>query len=139
MKKTEGSSARRGNDGIRTFLRFVAVGVVNTAVGYGIYALAVLFGAPPQLALILQFLLGALWNFQMHAKLVFAVSGWGRLPAYIGAYLLIYSANALALRLVLSHGIGPLMAQLLLLPFVVAASWLLIGWVMGYHARRRIG
>ena len=130
-------ASARDRDGVRTLLRFLAVGVVNTAVGYGIYALAVLAGTPPQLALVLQFVLGALWNFQMHARLVFAVQGWSRLPAYIGAYLLIYAGNALALRLVLAQGIGALAAQLLILPFVVAASWLLIGQVMGYRPRRR--
>lgn len=123
----------------RTLLRFLAVGVVNTAVGYGIYAVAVLAGAPPQVALVLQFVLGALWNFQMHARLVFAVEGWSRLPAYIGAYLLIYAGNALALRLVMAQGLGALAAQLVILPVVVAASWLLIGQVMGHRTSRSAG
>ncbi|WP_235931209.1 GtrA family protein [Paracoccus xiamenensis] len=131
-------TAQHDRNSDRTLLRFLAVGVVNTAFGYCIYALAVLAGAPPQLALILQFVLGALWNFQMHARLVFAVRGWARLPAYIGAYLLIYAGNALALRLVMAQGIGALMAQLLILPVVVAASWLLIGQVMGYRQGRRL-
>ncbi|MEQ3748549.1 MAG: GtrA family protein, partial [Celeribacter sp.] len=61
-------------------LRFLAVGVLNTAVGYLVYVLAVLAGAPPQLALIVQFTLGVLWNYQTHARLVFAVEGWHRLP-----------------------------------------------------------
>lgn len=130
-------TAQHERDAANTLARFLAVGVVNTAVGYGIYALAVLAGAPPQLALILQFVLGALWNFQMHARLVFAVRGWSRLPAYIGAYALIYGGNALALRLVMAQGVGALLAQLLILPFVVAASWLLIGQVMGYRQHRR--
>ena len=64
--------------------------------------------------------------------------GWGRLPAYIGAYLVIYAGNALALRMVMAQGAEALLAQLLILPFVVAASWLLIGQVMGYRQRRRI-
>ncbi len=133
------SAAQHDRTEAGTLLRFLAVGVVNTAVGYGIYALAVLAGTPPQLALALQFVLGALWNFQMHARLVFAVRGWGRLPAYIGAYLLIYAGNALALRLVMAQGAGALLAQLLVLPAVVAASWLLIGQVMGHRQRRRPG
>ena len=132
-------TAQHDRDGARTLLRFLAVGVVNTAVGYGIYALAVLAGAPPQLALVLQFVLGALWNFQMHARIVFAVRGWSRLPAYIGAYLVIYAGNALALRMVMAQGAEALLAQLLILPFVVAASWLLIGQVMGHRQRRRPG
>lgn len=120
-----------------TFLRFLAAGLVNTAVGYGIYAVAVIAGAAPQLALILQFVLGALWNYQLHARMVFAVEGWRRLPVYIGSYLLIYALNAMALRLLLTQSIAPLAAQLILLPFVVLASWLLIGRVMGFRHRRR--
>ena len=45
----------------------------------------------------------------------------------------------LALRLLLGQGLGPLAAQLLILPFVVALSWLLIGRVMGFRHRRRVG
>ena len=132
-------TAQQSTQERRTLLRFLAVGVVNTAVGYSIYALAVLAGAPPQVALVLQFVLGALWNFQMHAGLVFAVEGWSRLPAYIGAYLLIYAGNALALRLVMAQGLGALAAQLVILPVVVAASWLLIGQVMGHRTSRSAG
>ncbi|WBU62706.1 GtrA family protein [Paracoccus aerodenitrificans] len=114
-------------------LRFLVAGVVNTVVGYGIYAAAVLSGASAQLALLVQFVLGALWNFRLHSRMVFLVEGWGRLPAYLTSYLLLYAGNALALRVVLAQGVGPLSAQLLVLPFVVAASWLLIGRVMGFR------
>lgn len=120
-------------------LRFLAVGLGNTAFGYAVYAVAVLAGAPPQLALVLQFVLGVLWNYGMHARLVFLVDGWGRLPAYIGAYVLIYAANALALRLALAQDVGPLTAQLLILPFITILSWLLIGRVMGFRHDREAG
>lgn len=120
---------------VRTaFLRFLAVGVLNTAFGYGVYAAGVLAGLPAQAALALQFLLGALWNYRLHARLVFAVRGWGRLPAYVGAYLLIWALNALALRGLLAAGTGPLAAQALVLPATVLLSWGLIGRVMGFHA-----
>ena len=49
-----------------------------------------------------------------------------------------FRGNALALRMVMAQGAEALLAQLLILPFVVAASWLLIGQVMGYRQRRRI-
>lgn len=117
------------------FLRFLLVGVLNTAFGYGVYAAGILAGLPAQAALALQFLLGALWNYRLHARLVFAVPGWGRLPAYVGAYLLIWALNALALRALLAAGLGALAAQALILPGTVLLSWWLIGRVMGFHAR----
>lgn len=119
----------------KAFLRFLAVGVVNTAFGYGVYAVGIMGGLPAQTALALQFLLGVLWNYRMHARWVFAVEGWGRLPAYVGAYLLIWALNALALRVLLSVGLGALAAQALILPATVALSWLLIGRVMGFSRR----
>ena len=124
-------------DARAAFLRFLAVGVVNTGFGYGVYAAGVLAGLPAQAALALQFLLGALWNYRLHARLVFAVRGWDRLPAYVGAYLLIWALNALALRGLLAGGMGELAAQALILPATVALSWWLIGHVMGFHRARR--
>lgn len=121
------------------FLRFLAVGVVNTAFGYGVYALAVLAGLPAQAALIVQFVLGALWNYSLHARLVFAVRGWGRMPLYIGAYLLIYLLNAAALHSLMALGLGALLAQALIMPATVIASWLLVGRVMGFHRSDREG
>lgn len=121
-------------DARAAFLRFLAVGVLNTGFGYGVYAAGVLAGLPAQAALALQFLLGALWNYRLHARLVFAVQGWGRLPAYVGAYLLIWALNALALRALLAAGADALLAQALILPATVLLSWGLIGRVMGFHA-----
>lgn len=124
-------------DARTAFMRFLAVGVANTAFGYGVYALGILAGLPPQAALALQFLLGAVWNYRLHARLVFAVRGWNRLPAYVGAYLLIWAANALALRALIAAGLGALAAQALILPATVALSWWLIGRVMGFRSAGR--
>lgn len=113
-----------------TFHRFLAAGVANTAFGYAVYAAGVLAGLPAQAALALQFLLGVIWNYRLHARLVFAVQGWGRLPAYIGAYLAIWLLNAAALRGLTAAGMGPLLAQALILPGAVLLSWGLIGRIM---------
>jgi putative flippase GtrA len=118
------------------FLRFVAVGVVNTAVGYSIYAAGLLAGLPPQVALVVQFVLGALWNYGMHARLVFAHRGLRRLPVYIGAYLLLWAVNGLALQGLLEAGVGPLAAQLLLLAPMVVLSFLLVSRVLSSRGGR---
>ncbi|MGZ3218275.1 GtrA family protein [Paracoccus sp. T5] len=114
-------------------MRFLGVGLANTAFGYGVYALLVLAGLPAQGALVVQFVLGALWNYHLHARLVFAVEGWGRLPAYVAAYVLIYALNAAGLAMVMDLGVGPLLAQLMILPFAVMLSWRLVGRVMGHR------
>ncbi|WP_374301320.1 GtrA family protein [Paracoccus sp. (in: a-proteobacteria)] len=112
------------------FGRFVAVGLVNTAVGYGIYAAGLAAGLPPQAALAVQFVLGVLWNYGMHARIVFACRGFARLPAYVGAYVLLWAVNALSLRTMQGAGFDPLTAQLLLLAPMVVLSFLLVSRVL---------
>lgn len=112
------------------FLRFLAVGVLNTLVGYTIYAAGILSGLPAQIALAAQFVLGALWNYGTHGRLVFGTNGAGRLPLYLAAYLLIWALNALALQGLLRAGMTPLAAQLLILPGTVILSYLLLSRVL---------
>jgi len=114
--------------------RFVAVGVLNTAFGYGVYATLVLLGAGAQLALAGQFAVGILWNFATHSRLVFGTTGIGRLPLYTVAYLTVWAVNALALQVVMAAGLGPLLAQAVLMPAVVALAYILASAALG--ARR---
>ena len=81
----------------RRFLRFVAVGIVNTAFGYGVYAALVLLGLPPQPALALAFAVGVVWNYATHARFVFGTEGYRRLVPYAAVYLGLYLLNAVAL------------------------------------------
>lgn len=114
---------------MRRFLRFVATGVLNTAFGYGLYALLVLTGLHPQIALALQFAISIVWNYVVHARFVFGQDGFGKLPRYAGVYVLVYLVNAAALAALLSLDTGPLLAQLLILPFVVILTFLLLSRV----------
>lgn len=91
--------------------RFLAAGVVNLIVSYGIYAALVLTGLPPQPALAVSFVLGVLWNYTIHARLVFGTAGGSRLPRYAAVYAGLYVFNAWALGKALLAGIHPLVAQ----------------------------
>lgn len=120
-------AALRAHGEARRFVRFLAVGVLNTGVGYGLYALLHLAGLPPQGALALAFAAGVAWNYLAHARLVFGTRGFRRLPAYVLAYLAIYLGNALALAGLTAAGLPPLLAQAAILPVVAGASFLLVG------------
>ena len=115
------------NPDMRRFAKFVIVGVVNTGVGYGIYAVLVWAGLSPQPALAWSFVLGVAWNYLSHARLVFGSGGYRRMPWYIGAYVLIYIGNALLLALFLRLGLHPLLAQAVILPFAALSAFLMIG------------
>lgn len=104
------------------FLRFVVVGVLNTAFGYAVYALLTLVGLAPQAALAIAFALGVVWNYFTHARLVFATRGVSRLPPYVLAYLGIYALNAAGLEALIRAGVPPVLAQgALVLPAAVLA------------------
>lgn len=110
------------------FIRFIIVGLVNTAVGFAIYALLVRFLAvPPQPALAIAFVLGVIWNYFTHAKFVFATNGLKRILPYAAAYLIVYGFNALALRWLLDQGVGAVTSQAILAPIAAVLSFLLIG------------
>lgn len=119
----------------RRFARFVVVGLVNTGFGYAVYSLLLWLGLEPQAALILSFAIGVMWNYFTTARLVFRVSGFRRLPAYVGAYVVVYSANALCLNMALSHGVNPFLAQGVLTPIFAVLSFVLLSLV--FHGQSR--
>jgi putative flippase GtrA len=112
------------------FVRFILVGLLNTAVGYLIFAGFVLLSIPAQVALAAAFVLGVVWNFGTHARLVFRQSGFSRLPQYIAVYCAVWALNALALAGAHWIGVGPLLAQAGLAPLAAVLSFFLIARVL---------
>lgn len=107
-------------------LRFLGAGAVNTLFGYAVFAVLILLGAAPQLALAVQFVLGVLWNFQVHGRYVFFVQGYARLPHYALSYVVIYIFNATLLWALLQGGLNPYAAQAVALGPTVVLSYILI-------------
>lgn len=120
------SSPSQSQDRLR-LIKFLAVGVLNTLVGYGIYLTLLWVGLGPQLALALAFALGVIWNFFTHARLVFQTEGLTRLPLYISIYGLIYLTNRWLLAEALAAGYGPELAQGILTILMAALSFLGVG------------
>ena len=122
------------NAELRRFARFMVVGLLNTAVGYGLYALFVV-ATPlgPQTALAASFALGVLWNYFTTARFVFDTRGIARLPAYVVAYLAVYALNALALSMAVAGGWRPLLAQALLVPFAAVLTYIAVSFALTYR------
>lgn len=97
------------------FIKFLAVGLLNTVFGYAVYVVCVLAGFGPQTALAIAFGIGVLWNYLTHARIVFKTGGYRRLPAYVVVYAVLYLCNRWALALLLGAGVGDILAQGLLL------------------------
>jgi putative flippase GtrA len=107
------------------FLRFVVVGMLNTAFGYSVFVAAVLLGLPVPAALAAAYVLGVLFNFLSTGKLVFDRLYAQALPRFIGAYMLLYAVNLGALALLSRAGLHEFIAQAITLPFMAALSFVI--------------
>lgn len=72
----------------RRLLRFVLVGGVNAAFGYGVYGAALYLGWPLALALALANVTGVAFNFVTNGRLVFDDRDPRKFPRFVLAYVL---------------------------------------------------
>lgn len=107
------------------FVRFGLVGVLNTAFGYGVYALLILIGLAPWLALFLATVAGVLFNYRTTGRLVFQNRAGSLLPRYLAVYAGVYFVNALLLHAVMAAGAGPLAGQVWCQLVIVPLSFFL--------------
>jgi putative flippase GtrA len=108
------------------FVRFLAVGALNTAFGYLVFAAGVLAGLAPAWSLLAATAIGVGFNFLTTGRLVFSSRDNARLPRFVLCYGAVYAFNALALDGMRHLGLGPLASQLILLPPVVVATFALM-------------
>lgn len=116
------------------FLRFIVAGVVNTGVGYLLYAaFYMLTPLGPQRSLLVAFCLGVIWNYVTTSRFVFGAHGFSRLPAYALCYVAIYALNAKALAWAVAAGWSPLLAQAVLAPLVAVCTFVLMSVLLTWR------
>lgn len=106
-------------------VRFLAVGVLNTAFGYGFYALLLALGLHYAAAAFVATVAGVLFNFQSSKKLVFQSREHNRFAQFIFSYCLIYLVNLIALTWLVQGGLSAYTAGLATLLPGAAMSYLL--------------
>lgn len=117
------------------FLRFGLVGLINAAFGYTVFALLVLAGIWPGVALLAAASAGVAFNFQTSRRLVFRTSG--RALRFVAVYAVVLAANWAALRVLRWCGLPDLESQALLTLPIAALSF--VGqqvFVFGDEAKR---
>src|SRR4051794_31535961 len=80
------------------FIRFLAVGALNTAFGYGVFAVVYLATARHNLAVVVATGLGILFNFATTGRLVFGNRSWRKLLPFALAYGAALALNLVALN-----------------------------------------
>jgi putative flippase GtrA len=123
------------------FLRFLAVGVLNTLFGYAIFLAALWLSGRSLLALVIATIIGVAFNFFSIGSVVFRSTERRLIWRFVAVYGVIFCVNALALRGLEIAGFGAALAQALLAPAMAALSYFLNKrWVFprGEDERSRI-
>jgi putative flippase GtrA len=88
----------------KKLLRFLVVGVLNTFVGYTIYAACLFFGLHYSAAIGLATVLGVLFNFNSIGALVFNSKDKRKLPKFVAVYIFVYCINVISVGFLLFIG-----------------------------------
>ena len=112
------------------FGRFLVVGFVNMLFGYSVFAVLILLGMGPELALALSFASGVLWNYVTTARFVFQVQCYGRFPGFAATYIGVYFANVFCLNAMIDAGFSSLVSQAILTPPASVLTFGLLSLVM---------
>ncbi len=105
--------------------RFLAIGVLNTAFGYGVFAFLIWYGLHYSLAAAISTVLGVLFNFKTTGALVFRSHDNSKIIRFVLAYMVVYCANVVALTALVHIELGAYLAGLILvLPLALLAYFL---------------
>jgi len=98
-----------------SFIRFLFVGGLNTAFGYGMFVICLWLGLHYAVAAAVATVLGVLFNFHSTGRLVFSSTHHRHLPLFVGVYFVVYLVNVLGLSLLSIAKIPPWLGGLLLI------------------------
>ncbi len=107
------------------FLKFLAVGLINTLFGYSVYAALVLSGLMAPVALVCSHIAGVCFNFGSLGQL-FGSHALQKVPRYMGAHIAILSLNLLMLAMLTNLGMNALLAQAIATIAIAPMSYLVM-------------
>ena len=119
MPKTEMHQA------LPQWLRFIAVGVLNTSFSYGVYAVLLWLGLNFVAANFGAVLLGIIFSFRTQGTYVFGSSRWGRLRRFVPVWGVIFLLNICVIALLLRFGLNAYVAGAVALVPITLLSYLL--------------
>ena len=111
------------------FIKYLFVGLLNTAFSYTIYAIFVALGLRANLALFFQYIIGVLWNFKTTGWLVFKNSNNKLIFKFVACYVFTFILNSILLKILILY-INPYLAQaLLVFPIALVSFVIMKFWV----------
>lgn len=107
------------------FYRYIAVGVVNTLFGYGLFSLFIYADLHYSIALFSATVLGVLFNFKSIGLLVFRSYNNKLIFRFIAVYVFLYCINLLFLKFFALLNINMYFGGALLLPVTAVIGFLI--------------
>ncbi|NQT57494.1 MAG: GtrA family protein [Bacteroidetes bacterium] len=93
-------------------IRFYFTGGINTAFGYGVFALFIVIGFSPWIATAISTIMGILFNYKSYSIIVFNEKTWKKIVPFIAVYALIYILNNGIIIIFGLWGVKPILAGL---------------------------
>lgn len=106
-------------------VRFLAVGTLNTAFSYAIYAGFLYLGLGYQLANLIALVLGILFSFKTQGRLVFKNTDNRLFGRFLISWVMIYLGAITLIGRIIALGFDAYTAGALALPFSIALSYLM--------------
>jgi putative flippase GtrA len=106
-------------------VRFLVVGGLNTAFGYGVFALLIWLGLGHPAAIGLATVIGVAFNFQSTGRLVFGGAPLSRLGRFIAVYVFTYGINVAAVSALLRFDLNVYLANAIVVLPLAAITFML--------------
>lgn len=114
-------------------VRFLLVGLLNAAFGYGCFAAFLYLGLHYSAALFLATLLGIAFNFKSTGALVFGSRNNKLIFRFIAGYGIVYCANVAGIAALKTVGMDPYLAGIaLILPMALLSFFINNRFVFNY-------
>lgn len=111
------------------FLKFIFVGILNTAFSYFLYAVFIFIGLMPNIALFFQYILGIIWNFKTTGTIVFKNNNNKLFIKFLLSYIFTFIINSVFLYILTEFLNDYLSQALLILPVAMISFIIMKYWV----------
>lgn len=104
---------------------FVAVGVLNTAFGYTVFAIVYFLSGTYRVAIVLATALGIVFNYFTTGRIVFANRGIRAFVPFLLGYAVVCVVNILLVDWMVAAAISAYLAQAFALPVTVVLAFII--------------
>ncbi len=108
------------------FKKFIAVGFLNTLIGFGLYSFFIFLNFKVEVSLSLSYLFGIIFNYFSTGIIVFQNVSFSPFLKFVLIYIFIYFLNLNILNFLIFNSLNKYLSQLICMIFVVPLTYILL-------------